>query len=152
MKKSPFATIPRLQPVPHCPLCKSRGGSLLWRDKYCRVVVVTDPDYPGFCRVIWNTHVKEMTDLAISDRSSLMQAVCKVEQAVRDVMQPHKINLASLGNMVPHLHWHVIPRYLDDAHFPNPIWASTDKSSQSLEAKRALLPELRLHIQRMFVA
>ena len=135
-----------------CELCEVDGGELIVKTAQLRVVLIDDANYPGFCRVIWNAHVKEMTDLAISDRSSLMQAVCKVEQAVRDVMQPHKINLASLGNMVPHLHWHVIPRYLDDAHFPNPIWASTDKSSQSLDAKRALLPELRLHIQRMFVA
>ena len=135
-----------------CELCEVDGGELIVKTAQLRVVLIDDANYPGFCRVIWNAHVKEMTDLAISDRSNLMQAVCKVEQAVRDVMQPHKINLASLGNMVPHLHWHVIPRYLDDAHFPNPIWASTDKSSQSLDAKRALLPELRLHIQRMFVA
>jgi diadenosine tetraphosphate (Ap4A) HIT family hydrolase len=37
-------------------------------------------------------------------------------------MQPDKINLASLGNVVPHLHWHVIPRFVDDPHFPNPVW------------------------------
>ena len=135
-----------------CELCEVDGGELIVKTAQLRVVLIDDANYPGFCRVIWNAHVKEMTDLAISDRSNLMQAVCKVEQAVRDVMQPHKINLASLGNMVPHLHWHVIPRYLDDAHFPNPIWANTDKSSQSLDAKRALLPELRLHIQSMFAA
>jgi diadenosine tetraphosphate (Ap4A) HIT family hydrolase len=133
-----------------CELCNVDGGELIVKTAQLRVVLIDDVNYPGFCRVIWNAHVKEMTDLPIADRSSLMQAVCKVEQAVRDVMQPHKINLASLGNMVPHLHWHVIPRYLDDAHFPNPIWASTDKSSQDIDAKRALLPELRLHIQSMF--
>lgn len=133
-----------------CELCEVDGGELIVKTAQLRVVLIDDANYPGFCRVIWNAHVKEMTDLAIGDRSSLMQAVCKVEQAVRDVMQPHKINLASLGNMVPHLHWHVIPRYLEDAHFPNPIWASTDRSSQGLEEKRSLLPELRLHIQSMF--
>jgi diadenosine tetraphosphate (Ap4A) HIT family hydrolase len=37
-------------------------------------------------------------------------------------MAPDKINLASLGNVVPHLHWHVIPRFADDPHFPNPVW------------------------------
>lgn len=135
-----------------CELCTVDGGELIIKTEQLRVVLIDDAHYPGFCRVIWNSHVKEMTDLAISDRSSLMQAVCKVEQAVRDVMQPHKINLASLGNMVPHLHWHVIPRYLDDAHFPNSIWASTDRPSQELDAKRALLPALRAHIQSMFAA
>jgi diadenosine tetraphosphate (Ap4A) HIT family hydrolase len=42
---------------------------------------------------------------------------------LRRLLQPTKVNLASLGNQVPHLHWHVIPRFADDAHFPDPVWA-----------------------------
>jgi diadenosine tetraphosphate (Ap4A) HIT family hydrolase len=42
-------------------------------------------------------------------------------------LQPDKINLASLGNMVPHLHWHVVPRWRDDSHFPAPIWAAAKR-------------------------
>ena len=98
---------------------------LLWQDDFCRVVLVTDtPDYPGFCRVILNRHVAEMTDLVPEERSRLMMAVMKVEQALREVLQPDKINLAALGNVVPHLHWHVIPRFTDDPHFPNPVWGA----------------------------
>lgn len=133
-----------------CELCAAKNEDVLVNTPKFRVILVDDANYPGFCRVIWNAHVKEMTDLAISDRSTLMQAVCKVEQAIRDVMQPHKINLASLGNMVPHLHWHVIPRYQDDAHFPNPVWAATDRVSSEVEAKRALLSELREVLRREF--
>ncbi len=108
-----------------CPLCDAPGGALLWQDDFCRVVLVTDtPDYPGFCRVILNRHVREMTDLAPAERSHLMMMVMKTEQVVRDVMRPDKINLASLGNVVPHLHWHVIPRFADDPHFPNPVWGA----------------------------
>lgn len=135
----------------NCELCTNDGGELIVKTDKLRVVLIDDANYPGFCRVIWNAHVKEMTDLVIADRSALMQAVCKVEQAIRDVMQPHKINLASLGNMVPHLHWHVIPRYLDDAHFPNPVWAATDRVSSEVEAKRTLLPALREILRREFV-
>ena len=109
----------------NCPLCDGPGGDILWQDDFCRVVLVNDtPDYPGFCRVILNRHVKEMTDLLPAERSRLMMMVCKTEQIVRDVMQPDKINLASLGNVVPHLHWHVIPRFEDDPHFPNPVWGA----------------------------
>ena len=133
-----------------CELCAAKNEDVLVNTPKFRVILVDDANYPGFCRVIWNAHVKEMTDLAITDRSALMQAVCKVEQAIRDVMQPHKINLASLGNMVPHLHWHVIPRYQDDAHFPNPVWAATDRVSAEVETKRALLPELREVLRREF--
>ncbi|GAB3263890.1 hypothetical protein GCM10027296_39740 [Chitinimonas naiadis] len=52
-----------------------------------------------------------------------MNAVWAVEEVLRHELQPDKINLASLGNVVPHLHWHIIPRWRDDPHFPSPIWA-----------------------------
>lgn len=111
-----------------CPLCETPGGDILWQDDFCRVVYVTDtPDYPGFCRVILKRHVKEMTDLTADERSRLMNVVWKTEQAVRDVMHPDKINLAALGNVVPHLHWHVIPRFENDRHFPNPIWGEAKR-------------------------
>ena len=113
-----------------CELCTDVGGELLWQDAVCRVVRVNDPDYPGFCRVIWKQHVREMTDLTVDERQHLMAVTLAVEQAVRQVLSPDKINLASLGNVTPHLHWHVIPRYTDDRHFPNPIWGQTQRDGQ----------------------
>jgi len=115
----------------NCELCATKGETLLWRGQHCRVILVHDTDYPGFCRVIWNDHIKEMTDLPAQMRTELMNTVFAVESAVRDVMQPEKINLASLGNMVPHLHWHVIPRYIDDKNFPNPIWAAPLRNTRA---------------------
>jgi diadenosine tetraphosphate (Ap4A) HIT family hydrolase len=53
-----------------------------------------------------------------------MGVVFAVEAAVREVLNPDKVNLASLGNVVPHLHWHVVPRFADDRHFPDAVWAS----------------------------
>lgn len=106
-----------------CELCDELGGELLWQDSVCRVVLVNDPDYPGFCRVIWQAHIKEMTDLTASQRGRLMEVVFALEQVLRQTLSPEKINLASLGNVTPHLHWHVIPRFRSDPHFPNPIWA-----------------------------
>lgn len=110
--------------LPTCVLCAPTAEDVLWRDALCRVILVDDADYPGFCRVILNAHVKEMTDLAEAERMRLMTVVFAVESAVREVLQPDKINLASLGNMVPHVHWHVIPRFADDRHFPDAIWAA----------------------------
>ena len=112
-----------------CELCTQTGGELLWQDKHCRVVLVDEPGYAGFCRVIWTAHVKEMTDLAIDDREHVMHVVLAVESVLRGELNPLKINLASLGNMVPHLHWHVIPRYADDPHFPLPIWAGAHREA-----------------------
>jgi diadenosine tetraphosphate (Ap4A) HIT family hydrolase len=114
-----------------CELCEQVGGTLLWQDDVCRVVLVADADYPGFCRVIWKQHVKEMTDLSAAEREHFMATVFAVEAAVRKVMHPDKINLASLGNMTPHLHWHVIPRYAHDKHFPQPIWGMAQRAGKS---------------------
>jgi len=107
-----------------CPLCEGDGGEVLWRDSLCRVIWVEDSNYPGFCRVILNAHVREMTDLQPEQRTRLMDVVFAVEVAVREVIQPDKINLASLGNVVPHVHWHVIPRWADDPNFPDSIWSA----------------------------
>ena len=117
--------------VSSCELCDSAGGELLWQDELCRVVLVGDHDYPGFCRVILNRHVSEMTDLDTATRQQLMRVVYAAEQALRQLMQPAKINLASFGNMAAHLHWHVIARFADDKHFPGSIWS---------EARRAGVP------------
>ena len=106
-----------------CELCNPESEQVLWRDGFCRVVMVDQADYPGYCRVIMERHMSEMTDLSVTERARLMNAVFAAEEVLREALAPDKINLASLGNAVPHLHWHVIPRYRDDPHFPNPIWA-----------------------------
>jgi len=123
-------------------------GALIWADHQLSVVAVDEPEYPGFTRVVWNAHVKEMTDLAPAERTRVMDAVWAVEAAQRAIMAPEKVNLASFGNMTPHVHWHVIPRYRDDAHFPNPTWAVAQRASapEVLAARRALLPALHAAI------
>jgi diadenosine tetraphosphate (Ap4A) HIT family hydrolase len=128
-----------------CPLCDAPGGEILWQHDFCRVVLADEPDHPGFLRVILNAHVKEMTDLVPAERSRLMMMVCKTEQIVRDVMQPDKVNLASLGNLVPHLHWHVIPRFVDDPHFPNAVWGAKLR-----ESPHAAPPDLAARLAHAF--
>ena len=108
----------------NCELCNTPGGEVLWTDARCRIVLVGDADYAGYCRVIWNTHIAEMTDLSARDQAHCMRVVLAVESVLRELMKPDKINLASLGNFTPHVHWHVIPRFHDDAHFPQAIWGA----------------------------
>jgi diadenosine tetraphosphate (Ap4A) HIT family hydrolase len=119
-----------------CPLCTPQDEVVLWRDATLRVILAMDRDYPAFCRVILNRHVREMTDLPCDERARVMQAVFAVETALRDLLRPDKINLASLGNQVPHLHWHIIPRFADDRHFPDPVWSApkrADATAQGVE-------------------
>ena len=105
-----------------CSLCAVRSTPALWRNAKLRVVSGEQADYPGFLRVVWHAHVREMTDLTPREREHCLQVVFAVERALRDTLKPDKINVASLGNQVPHVHWHVIPRFVDDAHFPEPVW------------------------------
>lgn len=108
-----------------CPICTAQNEEILLQTPNLRVIAVhNEANAPAFCRVIWQHHVAEMTDLLPAERDELMAMVYKVEAAMRQVLQPEKINLASLGNVVPHLHWHVIARFQDDACFPAPIWAA----------------------------
>src|SRR5581483_3572826 len=96
--------------VTPCPLCGPVPSEIvLWRDAQCRA--------------IWREHVREMSDLAPEQRDRLMRVVYAVEESLRALLQPEKINLATFGNQVPHLHWHIIPRFRDDPHFPDAIWA-----------------------------
>lgn len=136
---------------PGCELC-DLAVPVVWQDEKLSVILVDDAAYPGFCRVIWREHVREMSDLAHEDRLLLNEAVYQVEQAVREVMGPLKVNVASLGNVVPHLHWHIIPRYADDAHFPAPVWAQAARQTDAatLAARRALLPQLAAAIAKRF--
>lgn len=131
-------TVPEAAPAAgDCPLCRADGGALLWRDDFCRVVLADEPDWPGFCRVILARHVREMTDLGEAEQMRLMRAVFATEAALRELLGPDKINLASLGNQVPHLHWHVIPRFRDDRRFPDPIWAAARRDAPARAAPDA---------------
>ncbi len=105
-----------------CVLCHPQKENIVWKNKELRVIQVDDPLFPGYFRVIWNKHIAEMSDLTDDERQLLEKVLLTVEKVVREQMQPDKINWAQFGNMVPHLHWHIIARYRDDSHFPESIW------------------------------
>ena len=128
-----------------CELCKSDGGVIVLANEWLRVALVDEPDYPGYVRVIWNDHVREMSELDDDQRHAFDETVFAVESAQREVLTPHKINLASLGNMTPHLHWHVIARFADDLHYPQPVWGAPQRTpaDQTVQARRALVDRLR---------
>ena len=129
-----------------CLLCASVGGRLIWESEQLRVIDAADALYPGFTRVIWQSHVREMTDMTEQDRGTVMRAVWTVETVMREVLRPDKINLASLGNMVAHVHWHVIPRFQDDAHFPDAIWAAKKRESP-IRIEPSVLDDYHLQLQ-----
>lgn len=116
-----------------CPLCLTDGGTLVWQNKKLRVIHTPEPGFPAFFRVVWNQHVAELSDLDQSDMHYCLDVVTQVERVLREVLSPDKINLASLGNMVPHLHWHIIARFKWDSHFPNAIWAPAEREIDTIK-------------------
>lgn len=130
---------------PNCPLCEADGGELVWMGDRARLILVEHDRFPGFCRVVWNDHVAELSDLSDADQAWLMRLVVQAERVVREVMTPDKVNLAAFGNMVPHLHWHIIPRYRWDTHFPEAVWAAPQRAADPVRVAELAgrLPALR---------
>jgi diadenosine tetraphosphate (Ap4A) HIT family hydrolase len=94
------------------------------------VIRADEPAFPAFYRVVWTEHTAEFSDLDAEARVEIMEVVYEVERVLRAVLQPTKVNLASLGNVVAHLHWHVIARFSGDTHFPRPVWAEAVRAQE----------------------
>ena len=117
--------------VPGCLLCDTDGGKLVFKSGQLRVIQAVEAGFPAFYRVVWNAHVAEFSDLSLDERNACMNAVVIVEQVLREHLKPTKINLAALGNMVPHLHWHVMARFDWDSHFPGSVWSASQRTPAS---------------------
>ncbi len=140
--------------VTACSLCETEGGVPVFRGGKFRVIRAEEADFPAFYRLVWNDHVAEFSDLPAPERALCMEAVTLIETVLRRQLQPTKINLATLGNVVPHLHWHVIARFDWDSHFPAPVWAAAQRPSDApaLAQLRARLPALDMDIRQALAA
>jgi len=155
-----IASMPDFHPLsppsyqPSCELCREAGGVLVFQSAQWRVIRAEDAAFPAFYRVVWRAHVAEWSDLALVEQASLIGAVSAVERVLRDALAPTKINLASLGNVVPHLHWHVIARFDWDSRFPAPVWAAPAREVAPAPAARLRtpLPELDTRVARAVAA
>jgi diadenosine tetraphosphate (Ap4A) HIT family hydrolase len=131
---------------PGCELCEQAGGEPVFSGPKFRVIRAAQPGIAAFYRLVWNDHAAEFTDLAPADRALCMEGVAAVESVLREVLAPTKINLATLGNVVPHLHWHLIARFDWDSNFPQPVWAAPVREADAaalarVEARRPVLEQ-----------
>ncbi|MGZ5194525.1 MAG: HIT family protein [Ramlibacter sp.] len=124
--------------VPDCPLCEGPGGTVVFQGARFRVVRAAESGLPAFYRLVWTGHVGEFSELDPGDRHLCIDAVTCVEEALRQHLAPVKVNLATLGNAVPHLHWHIVARFEWDSHFPGAPWAA---------ARREAAPEAQARIE-----
>lgn len=136
--------------VAGCPLCDAPGGRIVFEGAKLRVIHAQEDGFPAFYRVVWRDHAAEFSGLDAADRVLCMEAVVRVEQSLRDTLAPTKLNIAALGNMVAHLHWHVIARFDWDSHFPGSVWAGVQRvaPAERLAAVQALLPQAEADMVR----
>jgi diadenosine tetraphosphate (Ap4A) HIT family hydrolase len=130
---------------PACPLCHPQPHDLLWFDRHWYVIRAEEPGFPAFFRVVARPHVAEFSDLP----ASMQWLVSTIERVLRTELHPTKVNLASLGNVVPHLHWHIVARFDWDSHFPAPIWAPAQRpvDEARLAAVQAQMPQVVSAVQ-----
>ena len=109
-----------------CPMCTK------WRAEpelriveltRCYVLLNRDQFFPGYTFVFTKNHVTELFHLDRQARSEVLEEVTAVAAALYNLFTPAKMNYELLGNMVPHMHWHIVPRFASDPLWPRPIWS-----------------------------
>ena len=111
------------QPCVFCELTNTWPRELIIGElEYSNVVLSQDQFFLGWCLVIAKSHVIDLFELSSAARSNLDGDVKKVSGALREILKPDLFNYAAFGNVVPHLHWNVIPRYMDDTLWGGPPW------------------------------
>lgn len=105
----------------NCVLCGDLPTKF-WENDCFSIIDAGDDTFPCFVRVIAKRHVAEMSLLTDKERTMLWSILNIVEKTMLSELHPDKVNYAQFGNMVPHLHWHLIARWKDDTHFPECPW------------------------------
>ncbi len=113
-------------PLSPCPMCcrwESDAELRIAELDHSYVILNRDQFFPGYTLLFSKTHVTELFHLDRRVRGELMEEVSRTAKALFDVFRPDKINYELLGNMVPHMHWHLVPRFASEKVWPRPIWA-----------------------------
>src|SRR5262249_10439177 len=115
--------------------------------------------YHGYCVLVSRRHATELSQLPDDERRAHLDEMCLLAKAVEAAFRPHKLNYELLGNQVPHLHWHLFPRYRDDPDALRPVWLAIDRAERDEGERRRLqtgpadraatADRLRQHIQAL---
>ena len=113
-----------------CPLCAPRAESndhwdLIATLSISSLYLAKNQTYRGQCQLTFDArHVARLDELTADEYAALAGDLFLAQHAVVRAMNPDHVNIESLGNVVPHLHWHIIPRYIDDPRWGMPIWTT----------------------------
>jgi len=116
--------------TPNCPLCAPRPPSneyweLIARLSVSSLYLSANQTYRGQCQLIFDLrHAAHLDALTIEEWRAMADDLYRSQRAVVAVARPDHMNVESLGNVVAHLHWHIIPRYKNDPRWGQPIWTT----------------------------
>ena len=113
----------------------------------CEVRLMDDANHPWLVLVPRLAGAVEIIDLAPAERAGLSADVDAAARALKALFQPHKLNVAALGNLVPQLHVHVIARYTDDIAWPRPVWGAAHARPYAPEQLVERVSALRAALQ-----
>lgn len=99
----------------------------------CELRLMDDAHHPWLILVPRVAEATEITDLDADQQAALMREIDRAARLLH-VFEPHKLNVAALGNLVPQLHVHVIARYREDIAWPKPVWGMAAVRPYSMEA------------------
>ncbi|MEM7283203.1 MAG: HIT domain-containing protein [Pseudomonadota bacterium] len=113
--------------VGDCPFCPNNIDKLdlpLIADlQSSKLFLELNQTYRGHCILVSTPeHVTRIDQLTREQWRSLSSDIWQVQKALSTVFEPDHVNVASIGQLVPHLHWHIVPRYTDDPRWGAPIW------------------------------
>jgi diadenosine tetraphosphate (Ap4A) HIT family hydrolase len=92
--------------------------------------------YQGYCLLVSRRHAVELNELSVEERRAYLDEMCLLAQAIQTCFRPHKLNYELLGNQVPHLHWHLFPRSLDDPDRLYPVWLTIERAQREEGTRR----------------
>jgi diadenosine tetraphosphate (Ap4A) HIT family hydrolase len=106
-----------------------------------------DQFFPGWTLVVLNRHATELWQLAPDERHALIDGVTDVAQALAVVYDATKLNYELLGNELPHIHWHLVPRRADDPAPRRPVWTHPHETrALSAAEQRARIAAIRARL------
>ena len=115
------------------------------------LVLGDSQQFPGYALLLCYSPVPDLEDLDWQARLEFLRDLALCSEALSNVVHPHKMNVESLGNMVPHLHFHLFPRHETEAEPQKPVWVQMNPDAPELDAARdaGLIEKLRLEIGRL---
>ncbi len=81
-------------------------------------------------KVFTQRKIKEFSECTTAEKIEIFRIIDIVEKSMLSYFNADKINIASFGNLLPQVHWHIMARFEGDSYFPQPMWGAKQRESR----------------------